>query len=903
MRNYGANMLERYSQQGGARYYVTFIDDHSRYMVVKLIKNKSDVMQHFMEYKAWAENVTGCRILVLRSDNGGEYCSNAFDQYLAEHGISRQLTPPYTPEHNGVAERANRTIMETARSMLQAAGLDNRYWGEAVMTAVYLRNRSPSRVLGLQLYKGKKIPKVLRKTPYELWNGQKPSIGHLKVFGCRAYAHIPDERRSKLAAKAVACIFVGYSLESKAYRLYDPITRRTIVSRDVKFWEDHKYSSETSVVEIIGGGGAEQLNNHNMPPSVPDQSPPVYPSNSPPPRPQTEVIEEKKGQWNMDVDGDSSSEGGVRRSARSRQPPRDWWDVSTHIPERRWDVKDNQDSALVAMHELDSDMEPLYALSADVGVDEPINYSDAMKRSDAKQWEKAAQDEYNSIQAAGTWSLVALPAGRKAIGCKWIFKIKYKANGSIERHKGRLVAKGYSQKEGLDFNETFAPVAKFASIRSLLALAASYDLEIHQMDVKTAFLNGDLEEEIYMVQPEGFVVKGKEDLVCKLNKSLYGLKQASRAWYQKMDQAMLSAGFLRLQADTCVYVLRRDGLVIFVALYVDDLLLLSNSLSELISLKQELAKKFEMKDLGEAQFILGIQIERDRSAHTLSQSQQSYIKKIVERYSMSNSKAVSTPLDLGTRLSKSDSASTPEEVAEMKNVPYQSAVGAIMYAMLGTRPDIAFAVTTLSQFNNNPGMPHWVGVKRVLRYLNASMNNKLVYGGSNGSIMAPKLIGYCDADWASNIDDRRSVTGYVFMLAGGAVSWKTKKQPTVALSSVEAEYMAATQATKEATWFRAFFSQLGVSRIVTGPSVIFSDSQGSIALGKNPEYHQRTKHIDVQHHFVREHVNMGTVEFKFISTDLMVADILTKPLGKTKHQQMVESMGIKSTMSGSVESH
>ncbi|HVX00074.1 MAG TPA: Ty1/Copia family ribonuclease HI [Candidatus Babeliaceae bacterium] len=253
---------------------------------------------------------------------------------------------------------------------------------------------------------------------------------------------------------------------------------------------------------------------------------------------------------------------------------------------------------------------------------------------------------------------------------------------------------------------------------------------------------------------------------------------------------------------------------------------------------------------------------------------------------------MATPLEAGCRLSKSDCPSTAEEISEMKNIPYQSAVGAIMYAMLGTRPDISFAVTILSQFSNNPGKVHWNAVKRVLRYLNGSVNRKLVYGGRNSRQMDPELIGYCDADWASNVDDRRSVTGYVFMLAGSAISWKTKKQPTVALSSVEAEYMAATQATKEAIWFRQFFAELGMVRIWKEPTVIFSDSQGSIALVKNPEYHQRTKHIDIQHHFVREKVDSGEVVFKYIATEFMVADVFTKALSRNKHLAMIKLMGI-----------
>lgn len=882
---------------GSAIYFATFIDDYSRFIVVKLMKSKGEVMEHFMKYRLWAENITNHRIKILRSDNGGEYCSKEFDQLLSLSGISRQKSPPYTPEHNGVAERANRTIVECARSLLHGAHLNYSFWGEAVMTAVYLRNRSPSSALQ-------------NITPFEAWTGEKPSLGHLKVFGCKAFVHIPDQLRAKLEIKAIECIMVGYSLESKAYRCYDPVKRRVVISRDVTFFENQAYNSDSDMEEIIGGGEVEKPNND------------VIPFNDPPSHSVSDSAEETKEQQPITKSGlsgnNNNNDNGppqVRSSTRFRQSPLPLWitDSQRHPPEvplydeYRQIIRDARDSASATVAWTESDNNNNESLNALISSreteSEPISFTHAMSRSNAKQWKEAAQDEFDSIQSAGTWSLVSLPNGRTPIGCKWVFKVKHNADGSIERYKARLVAKGYSQKEGIDFNETFAPVAKFSSIRALLALAAIYDLELHQMDVKTAFLNGDLEEDIYMVQPEGFVVKGKEHLVCKLNKSLYGLKQASRAWYQKMDQALIDMHFKRLQTDACVYVHRTGTLVIFVALYVDDLLLLSNSLSKLNSLKEELAGRFEMKDLGEAHFILGIQIERDRSARTLSLSQQAYIAKIVERYGMTNSKPVATPLDHGAKLSKADSPTTDQQSAEMKNIPYQSAVGAIMYAMLGSRPDIAYAVTILSQFNSNPGLQHWSAVKRVLRYLNGTMTYKLAYGAESDYTISPTLMGYCDADWASNIDDRKSITGYVFMLAGGAVSWQTKKQPTVALSSVEAEYMAATQATKEAVWFRSFLNELGVANIMSSPTIIFSDSQGSIALSKNPEYHSRTKHIDVRHHFIREHVSFGTVIFKFVGTDRMAADVLTKPLAKNKHQEMLKIMGVKSTTSGSVESH
>jgi hypothetical protein len=451
-------------------------------------------------------------------------------------------------------------------------------------------------------------------------------------------------------------------------------------------------------------------------------------------------------------------------------------------------------------------------------------------------------------------------------------------------------------------------------------------------------------------------VKGKEDYVCKLHKSLYGLKQAGRAWYQKIDNVLLhTLGFKRSQADHCVYVYNGNGndhinvnvngnnhIKVYIALYVDDLLIMCNNINKLTSIKQQLSTMFDMKDLGEAHYVLGIQIERDRKHKILHISQREYIKNVLERYNMSECNPISTPMDVNMKLSKQQCPTTEEEKHKMQSIPYQSAVGAIMYAMLGTRPDIAYAITTLSQYCNNPGYVHWIALKRVLRYLRGTIDYKLTYGNignignidNNGSIdnignvqyndndnnhcINNLVHGYCDADWGSNIDDRdrKSITGYVYLIHGGAVSWQAKKQPTVALSSVEAEYMSATQACKEALWWRTFLSELGMMYIgnvgtvgndgsnhvssyvsnhdgnTNNPIHIYSDSQGGIALTKNPEYHSRTKHIDIQHHFVREHVLLGNVKFHYVCTQDMLADVLTKALSRDQHNKLIRLFGL-----------
>ena len=901
---------------GGSRYFITFIDDYSRWTVVRTMKHKDEAIDHFFAYKAYVENLTNQRIRAIRTDNGGEFVSNAFDQALISMGIAVQRTPPYTPQLNGVAERANRSIVERARSMLYAANLDHSFWCEAVCTAVYLKNRSPTKALD-------------NVTPYELWHGKKPSLDHLRTFGCKAYSHISKERRGKLDAKALECIFIGYTESSQIYRLYDPVARMIYESRDVKFIEESGMPISGSDLllngqpEVIDAQNSQHnsdnvMNNEISSNDATDDD--VLDISS------FESREEQKDEHVQAAAPQQSSTSSLPARA-SRMSPRNH--SSTQALNAARDVSVNQGldsrssaSPLVGSVVPLSESSPstmsfsqftnslsnpninhaLIASSETTDPLEPTNYTDAMNRNDRIEWEQAIQDEFDSILAANTWTLVDLPPDREAIKCKWIFKLKRNAHGEIDRYKARLVAKGFSQKEGIDYNDTFAPVVKFTSIRLLLAFGAYYDLEIHQLDVKTAFLNGNLEENIYMEQPEGFAVKGKEHLVCKLNKSIYGLKQASRQWYQKIDSVLINMYFARLESDHCVYYAKMKDVILLVALYVDDIIILSNSLMKLESLKKELSQLFAMKDLGEIHFILGIRIERNRKNRTISLSQSEYVKNIVTRYGMIWSKTASTPLDVGVKLSKKDSITTADETSiteqhdNYDSSKYQSALGAVMYAMIATRPDISFAVTALSQFSKNPGNSHWLSLKRLLKYLKGTMNFKLVYGAHNYDRPIEKhsaeelITGFCDADWGSNIDDRRSITGYIFLFNGSAISWKSKKQPSVALSSVEAEYMSASQATREAVWLKRFLHELNIA--TDKPISIACDSQGAIAVAKNPEYHARTKHIDIQHHYVREKVEDNTVAFHYTPTTEMIADILTKAVNKNQHEKLTSLMGL-----------
>lgn len=406
---------------------------------------------------------------------------------------------------------------------------------------------------------------------------------------------------------------------------------------------------------------------------------------------------------------------------------------------------------------------------------EPRNLAEAQASPDWPHWKAAMEKEIANLREHDTYDLVEPPSGANIVGSRFVFRIKRDADGSITQYKARLVAQGFTQVPGIDFNETFAPVAKLSSIRTLLALAARYDWELEQMDVKSAYLNGKLDETIYMRQPPGSAVDGQEHLVCSLKKTLYGLKQAGRGWYKTLSEAMAAMGFARCASDHAVWY-RRDGeSAIIVASSVDDLTI-TGTPDFVGSFKLDINSRFEMSDLGAMRWILGIEVKRDREAKTIAISQRSYIDTIVARFNLEDANPTPTPMQPGGALGQHQSPATPRQFEDMRDVPYREAVGSLMYAATGTRPDIMFAVTALSQFMQNPGRPHWEAVKRVLRYLKGTRELCLVYGSKREGLQ-----GYSDADWGSSTEHRHSISGYVFTLDGGAISWSAKKQNVVAL--------------------------------------------------------------------------------------------------------------------------
>lgn len=822
---------------GGSRYYVEFQDDFSRMSFVYFVKTKAETFEKFKDFQGLVEKQIGRKIKVLRSDNGGEYINAEFENYLRKQGIIHQKSNPYTPEQNGRSERLNRSLVEKARCLLYEAGLEKCFWAEAINTACYLRNRS--------------AVANTPKTPYEMFFGQKPNLSHIRIFGSTVMTHIPKEKRRKWDKKSEKLTLVGFSETTKGYRLYNTKTAQISTSRDVHIYEKERnsdnidfYVDESSNDNVISETQELYSINEN---SSSEQS-------------SDELVfseEELSDKTYVPEDLESVSiPEKVRRSERQRKT-KNFDDYVTYF---------------TTVEQENSEENPVL-------VGEPNSVVEALAGPNRSKWISAMTDEMKSFSENRAWDLVDLPEGQSPVKCKWVFKEKVGSDGCIT-YRARLVAKGFSQKPGIDFDETFSPVVKHSTLRLLLALSVQLKLNVYHLDVVTAFLNGKLEETVFMEIPDGFDtgVASNKNKVLKLNKAVYGLKQSSRVWYKEVENVLVNLNYKKSDHEPCIFVKREDSFVTIIALYVDDFFIFSNSVQESDSLKQQLAARFKIKDLGQLKKGLGMRVSIDKDGNKIQLDQEHYINHLLERFNMSECKPVGTPMDKNACFDETDTNIC------RKNLPYQQLLGSLMYLSVLTRPDITFAVNFLSQFNNCYTESHWKSAKRILRYLKGTKSLCLEYKNDNSNLM-----GFVDSDFANNTCDRRSYTGFVFKLAGGAVSWECKKQTTVALSSTEAEYMAVTEASKEAIHFRNLLSDvLGIFECIT----LYNDNQSAQKLAMNPICHKRSKHIDIRYHFIREAVSNKLVNLKYLSTNEMPADVLTKALCLPKHVKFRGELGL-----------
>jgi len=930
-----------HSSLSGRRYLVTFLDDYTRKLWAFAITRKADVYETFRLWKLQVENETGETIKRFRSDNGGEYMSAEFTALLEESGIKRGTSVPYTPEQNGRAERVNLSIVEGVLAMLHDSGLPRALWAEAAATFIDTKNLSPHAGI-----KG--------KIPNALWYGLTPDASVLRVFGCRAWMTLHHPHRDKLDDKAVPRIFVGYAKQEKAYRLYDPATGHITISRNVKFVE-HEFplasrslhasppslapASSSSALGPAAPAPDDDAHDHELPALesyedddnahaddyVPSPSPSsqssysrestaeftASPSLSPPAArvPRIRLIKDEAREhedtfqsspppprspyqtrhFSRSLSATSSSRLlaplPTRRSPRLASESPDPLDILP--PSAQYaDLLEAMDQPLAFAVEVDTAFGAV-GDSFELPTQDPRNYREAMRRADAPFWREACDSEFNSLLneygCLEPVPLSSVPASAKILGSQFALKRKQDSSGAKTTYKGRLVARGDLQRPGLDFSETFAPVAKFTSIRALLALAAAKGLKVQQADVDKAYLHGDLDEELYMRAPQG--VEGYEGQVFRLRRSLYGLKQAGRAWNQKLDASLLALGYKQCVMDNCVYVrdLGKDDCH-YIAVYVDDLLMVGHSDDEIERVLTGLETQYGMKRLGDAEYILGIQIIRDADG-SITLSQRAYLVDILARFDMTDCKSASTPMEHNLKLLPGTSPASAEEVRR-----YLSALGSLMYANLGTRPDLSHAVSYLCRFSAHPDDSHWTAIKHILRYVKGTLNLGLRYTRTD----APQhgLIAYSDSDWGNDVDTSRSTMGYSVHLAGAAISWSSKLQSRVADSTCDAEYMGLSHAAKEVVFIRQLLSELSIS--LPAPTTLLGDNQGANAIARNPTHHQRSRHVRIREHFVRDMVRLGDIVITYIATADMVADIFTKSLSPKPFLFHREGLGIRS---------
>lgn len=614
----------------GKRWLLTFIDDYSRYTTIYLLNKKSEAFEKFKEFKELMQTQFEKKIKCIRTDRGGEYMGNLFLNYLAKEGIDQDRTAPYSSFQNGVAERKNRYLVEMTNCMLLDADVAPSFWGEAMHHANFTQNILPSRSVD--------------KTPHELWHGRIPINSYLRRFGAKCYVHVPDVNRTKSDPKADDGIFMGFDMHSKAYRVYVPSKHRIVISRDVRFLGDtHTHTIKKSTGSTAVKKQPEEKNGDQI-----EFEFSILQNESDVP------VEEENG-------NDTTLQNGIENGGADESASNDDTNTSTEDADDASDANNDTivgnldrssvNESFVSAESGDSDQETyknhprqsirikqkperlidvMHLNMISTLEDEPSTYIEASTCDEKLKWNAAMSEEFQQLQNSQTWVLVDLPRDRKAIGCKWVYKVKKDATGNIQKYKARLVAQGFSQKFGTDYDEVFAPVSRQSTFRIILSISAYANVDVYHFDAKTAFLNGDLKETIFMRQPPGFVKEGQEEQVCLLKKSIYGLKQSARVWNRALHTVLVDAGFIQSTWDQCFYTLRKDDGFVFILVYVDDILLSTNKQVLLDYTEKKMNENFCIENLGVISSYLGIQVTKNGSQYHLNQ--EVYIKKILNEF-------------------------------------------------------------------------------------------------------------------------------------------------------------------------------------------------------------------------------------------------------------------------------
>ncbi|RVW97919.1 Retrovirus-related Pol polyprotein from transposon TNT 1-94 [Vitis vinifera] len=725
------------------------------------------------------------KIQILKSDNARDYFNSILGEFLAQEGIVHLSSCVDTPQQNGIAERKNRHLLEVARSLMFSMNVPKLFWGQAILTAAYLINRMPYRVLKFQT----PCQTLLKSFPTTRLISTVPP----KIFGCSVFVHINQQHRSKLDPRSLKCIFLGYSSNQKGYKCYSPVTRKFYNSMDVTFFETQPYYPKN---DIQGENSTQEYQFWDL---ESFSESPITTENHIPPESfnQPESIVDL---WDKEHIQEETEERALSQQTHEAEPgPNPSKLPGNNAPDGTVDSELENDilnmpiawrkgvrsctqhpiGNFISYDKLSLTFRAFTSSITEIQV--PQNIQEAFKYP---KWKAAVDEEVRALEK----------------------NVKYKADGNMDRYKARLVAKGFTQSYGIDYQETFAPVAKLNTVRVLLSLAANLDWSLHQLDVKNAFLNGDLEEEVYMDIPAGLETTSNFNKVCRLRKSLYGLKQSPRAWFERFTKVIMK--------------------------------------KKIDLLKKLLTKEFEIKDLGNLKYFLGMEIARSKKG--IAVSQRKYVLDLLNETGMLGCKPAETPMDTTVKLEESDGS------APVDKGRYQRLVGKLIY-LSHTRPDIGFSVSVVSQFMNNPTEKHMTAVIRILRYLK----------------MTPGK-GYCSFVW------------------GNLVTWRSKKQSVVARSSAEAEFRAMAQGICEGIWLNRLLEELRVP--LKHPMVLYCDNQAAICIAKNPVHHDRTKHVEIDRHFIKEKIEEGVFKVSYTPTNCQTADILTKALARVNFEDLTENL-------------
>ena len=940
------------------KYCLNIIDSYSGYAMSIPIKSKDIVAEALLQGLDQLAMLARKPVIELRTDQGAEFHNSALFEGLASRKIRLSHSTPYSHQQVGCVENYNRVVGIITRSLLHYSHRKHTLWPHAMKHACYLYNRRASRRVNL------------KKTHYELFTGEKPDLQHLRIWGCKCYSRVTSELQgSKLEPRTEVGMFVGYDDFSKSYKIR---IGRTVVNRAEVVFDESALGDSTDT-----DFHDNALPSSTPPSHAPLPPPPAQRKHARTYTP-TSGAQHVKSHKRLSVSsaGTPAAQATVAEAfttASEEQLLAGRSDEQAPVAEAYTDVSGEQllssdkylhdhpiavvdqslaidpicvdnrnvnpiDHALAAVDPISSTEnrnvtpivepvtsnrnvpDPIHPFPVKVVGQElpiPSSYQEAVTCKYAHHWKKAIKSELDSLQEMNVFTVTDIPVGRKPLSSKWVFSWKTDDAGIVQKAKARLVVRGFEQQPGIDYNELFSPTVSQHTIRLLLAHSVELGLHMHQIDFKTAFLNGDLEEVIYLQLPEGAASDSDSHShkVWLLNKSLYGLKQAPRQWNKKLHEGLSKLGFIQSSYDPALYYrIESDSSKSYLLVHVDDMLIANQTEAIVLQIKSELGSLFNITDLGKLHNYLKLQVDRQPDG-SVYLHQSTYAKEIVSKYlDLSVAKVLaSTPFTPGLILTQIDSVHSTDPVQHTPcTKPYASLVGSLMYLANSTRPDLMHAVSCLCRYLANPSEAHWLAAQHVLSYINSSHNLGIKY-----SKIDLELVGYCDSNHMTCVDTRRSVTGYLFTKCGGAVSWQSKLQPTVAWSTAEAEYMAAGAAGKEALWLSRLaaemsalglenpitvssgYSEQGVRLVPTGgkknpltAQVIRCDNQSALHLIHNNQCSSETKHIDKVHHWIRSYVSSGDLAYTFISGKENPADILTKPLPKPAFIKFRDMLGL-----------